>query len=235
MYLVQLLTLFVMIVIINAFNLIDGIDGLASGLAMLSATVFGVWFYLAGQIPFSVMSFALVGSLAGFFVYNVFGHKNKLFMGDTGSLVVGLIISTLVIKFNELNIVSSVPYGIHAAPAVSFVVILVPMIDTIRVMTIRIKNKRSPFSPDNNHIHHRLLQLVPHHFKVTLIIVFSNAALIIVAFSCNNYKFNVNYQFLIFFLASIVLSAIPAFLLWFKNTGRKDKIKHLDGLIIKKA
>ena len=86
-----LLTLFTMIVIINAFNLIDGIDGLASGLAMLSASIFGAWFFKVQQIQFSIMSFALVGSLAGFFLYNVFGHRNKLFMGDTGSFVVGLV------------------------------------------------------------------------------------------------------------------------------------------------
>lgn len=208
-----LLTLFVMVVIINAFNLIDGIDGLASGLAILSATVFGVWFYLAGQIPLAIMSFALVGSLTGFFAYNVFGHKNKLFMGDSGSLVVGLIISTLVIKFNELNIVNTVPFGIHNAPAVSFVIILIPMIDTLRVMFIRLLKKKSPFSPDNNHIHHRLLSLVPHHFKVTLIIVFANAILIVAAFMCNNYKFNVNYLFLSFLIIGFAVSAIPMVLI----------------------
>jgi UDP-N-acetylmuramyl pentapeptide phosphotransferase/UDP-N-acetylglucosamine-1-phosphate transferase len=92
-YLVSILiTLFTMLVIINAFNLIDGIDGLASGLAMFAATVFGAWFYLAREIQFSIMSFALVGSLAGFFIFNVFGHKNKLFMGDAGSLIIGLVI-----------------------------------------------------------------------------------------------------------------------------------------------
>src|SRR5680860_30651 len=83
-------TLFVILLIINAYNLIDGIDGLASGLAIVSGTVFGVWFYLAGHIQFSILSFALVGSLSGFFLFNVFGHKNKLFMGDNGSLVIGL-------------------------------------------------------------------------------------------------------------------------------------------------
>ena len=217
-----LLTLFVMVVIINAFNLIDGIDGLASGLAILSATVFGVWFYLAKQIPLAIMSFALVGSLTGFFAYNVFGHKNKLFMGDSGSLVVGLIISTLVIKFNELNIVNSGPFSIHGAPAVSFVIILIPMIDTLRVMSIRMHQKRSPFSPDNNHIHHRLLTLVPHHFKVTLIIVFANAILIVAAFMCNDYKFNVNYLFLSFIIIGFAVSAIPMFLIKFHKKRKKS-------------
>jgi UDP-N-acetylmuramyl pentapeptide phosphotransferase/UDP-N-acetylglucosamine-1-phosphate transferase len=216
-----LLTLFVMVVIINAFNLIDGIDGLASGLAILSATVFGVWFFLAGQIPLAIMSFALVGSLTGFFAYNVFGHKNKLFMGDSGSLVVGLIISTLVIKFNELNIANPGPFSIHGAPAVSFVIILIPMIDTLRVMSIRMHQKKSPFSPDNNHIHHRLLSLVPHHFKVTLIIVFTNAILIISAFMCNNFKFNVNYLFLSYIIIGFAVSAIPMVLIKFRKKKKE--------------
>jgi UDP-GlcNAc:undecaprenyl-phosphate/decaprenyl-phosphate GlcNAc-1-phosphate transferase len=166
-----ILSIFAMVVIINAFNLIDGIDGLASGLAIIAATAFGTWFFLAGNIQFAILSFALVGSLTGFFIYNVFGHRNKLFMGDTGSLIIGLVISALVVKFNEFNINLSESYSIKAAPAVSFAIIIVPLVDTLRVMTIRIYNKTSPFSPDNNHIHHRLLGLVSSHLKVTLIII----------------------------------------------------------------
>lgn len=207
-----LFTVFVMVVIINSFNLIDGIDGLASGLAMMAATVLGVWFYIAGHIQFSIMSFSLVGSLAGFFLYNVFGRKNKLFMGDTGSLVVGLVISTLIVKFNEFNIVKSVPYAIGAAPAVSFAIIIVPLVDTLRVMTIRISNGKSPFSPDKNHIHHRLLNLVSNHFKVTLIIVFSNLFLIGLALLFNHISFDINIQFVLIFLAGTLLSFIPSLL-----------------------
>lgn len=219
-----LFTVFVMVVIINSFNLIDGIDGLASGLAMLAATVLGVWFYIAGHIQFSIMSFSLVGSLAGFFLYNVFGRKNKLFMGDTGSLVVGLVISTLIVKFNEFNIVKSVPYAIGAAPAVSFAIIIVPLIDTLRVMTIRISNGKSPFSPDKNHIHHRLLDLVPSHFQVTLIIVFTNVFLIGLALLFNHISFDVNIQFILIFLAGALLSFIPSLLARKAAKKREKKV-----------
>jgi UDP-N-acetylmuramyl pentapeptide phosphotransferase/UDP-N-acetylglucosamine-1-phosphate transferase len=133
-----ILSIFAIVVIINAFNLIDGIDGLASGLAILSVSAYGIWFLITGNTQFAILSFALVGSLAGFFIFNVFGTTNKLFMGDTGSLIIGLVISALVVKFNEFNINASSPYAIVAAPSVSFALIIVPLVDTLRVMTIRI-------------------------------------------------------------------------------------------------
>lgn len=214
------LSIFTVLVIINAFNLVDGIDGLASGLAMVSASVIGFWFYLSGNYQFSIMSFALVGSLAGFFLYNVFGKSNKLFMGDTGSLIVGIVISTLVVKFNELNFVCTSVYKVAAAPAVSFAIIVVPMIDVLRVMSIRIAQKRSPFSPDNNHVHHRLLGLFPSHFKVTCIIVAANMLIIAFALMLNHFALNVNLQFLIIFTVGVILSTVPSILLKRKASKR---------------
>ncbi len=216
------LSIFAMVVIINAFNLIDGIDGLASGLAILAAAAFGSWFFIAGHIQFAILSFAMVGSLVGFFIYNVFGRRNKLFMGDTGSLIIGLVISALVVKFNEFNIDKTVPYAITAAPAVSFAIIIVPLIDTLRVMTIRISNKKSPFSADQNHIHHRLLKLVKSHFKVTLIIIAANAFIIAFALLLNHLSLNVNLQFILVFLLGAVISLIPSVVLKLKST---EKVK----------
>jgi UDP-GlcNAc:undecaprenyl-phosphate GlcNAc-1-phosphate transferase len=212
-----LLSIFAMVVIINAFNLIDGIDGLASGLAMLAATAFGIWFFIAGNTQFAILSFALVGSLAGFFIYNVFGHRNKLFMGDAGSLIIGLVISALVVKFNEFNIDNSIQYAIAAAPAVSFAIISVPLIDTLRVMTIRILNKKSPFTADNNHIHHRLLALVPSHLKVTLIIVATNAVFIAFALLLNQLSININLQFFLVLIIGVLFSFIPSIILKIKS------------------
>lgn len=212
-----ILSIFAMVVIINAFNLIDGIDGLASALAMLAAATFGIWFFLTGHIQFSILSFALVGSLAGFFIYNVFGKQNKLFMGDTGSLIIGLVISALVVNFNEFNIDTSVLYGIKAVPAVSFAIIIVPLVDTLRVMTIRIINKKSPFSPDTKHIHHRLLELVTSHLRVTLIIVATNILMILFALLLNFYNINVNIQFLIVLTTGVVLSLIPSIIIRIKS------------------
>ncbi len=215
-----ILSIFAMVVIINAFNLIDGIDGLASGLAILAASTFGIWFYLSGHPQFSILSFALVGSLAGFFIYNVFGRKNKLFMGDTGSLIIGLVISALVVKFNEFNIGQSIPHAIVAAPAVSLAIIIVPMVDTLRVMTIRISSKRSPFLADNKHIHHMLLELMPSHLKVTLVIMAANAVIIAFALLLNYLSLNGNLQFILVFLIGVVFSLIPSIILRFKSSQK---------------
>jgi UDP-N-acetylmuramyl pentapeptide phosphotransferase/UDP-N-acetylglucosamine-1-phosphate transferase len=212
-----ILTIFTMVVIMNAFNLIDGIDGLASGLAILAATTFGIWFYLAGNTQFAILSFALVGSLVGFFIYNVFGHKNKLFMGDTGSLIIGLVVSALVVNFNEFNIDNSIQYAVGAAPAISFAIIIVPLVDILRVMTIRILNKKSPFEADNNHIHHRLLSLVPNHLKVTLIIVATNAFIIAFALLLNKLSLNINLQFLLILITGVLISYIPSVILKIKS------------------
>ncbi|WP_346857495.1 MraY family glycosyltransferase [uncultured Draconibacterium sp.] len=219
------ITLFAIVGIINAFNLIDGIDGLASGLSMLAATVFGTWFYISGNYQLSIMSFALVGSVSAFFLYNVFGNTNKLFMGDTGSLIIGTIISILVIKFNELNISQQTLFYIGAAPSVSFAIIIVPLIDTLRVMSIRIRQKRSPFSPDNNHIHHRLLTLIPNHLKVTLIIVTVNVMLIAVALLFNHIGLNVNIQMVCIFLLGVALSFVPSILIKHKSIKKTTKAK----------
>ena len=214
------LSLFAIIVIINAFNLIDGVDGLASGLGMLASSVLGTWFYLSQNYPQAIMAFALVGALAGFFLYNVFGSRNKLFMGDTGSLIIGLIISVMIVSFNELNLTAPEPYRIGGAPAVSFAIIIVPLIDTLRVMAIRIAQRRSPFSPDKNHIHHRLLSLLGSHLKVTLTILAGNVVLIAIALGLNHWQLNVNLQFIIVFLVGLGFSAIPSYVLRTKRAKK---------------
>jgi UDP-GlcNAc:undecaprenyl-phosphate/decaprenyl-phosphate GlcNAc-1-phosphate transferase len=208
-----IITTFVMLAIINSFNLIDGIDGLASGLAIVASILLGTWFFLAGHFQLSVISFALAGSLSSFFIFNVFGKSKKLFMGDTGSLIVGLIIATLVIKFNELNIQKNLAYSLHAAPAISFSLVIVPLIDTLRVITIRLMNKKSPFAADRNHIHHRLLSLYPSHLKVSLILITANVVLFSTALLLNNLLFSVTTQFFILLLLGVFLSFIPSFLL----------------------
>jgi UDP-N-acetylmuramyl pentapeptide phosphotransferase/UDP-N-acetylglucosamine-1-phosphate transferase len=174
-----LLTAFVMIVFINAYNLIDGIDGLAAGLGIFATIIFGTWFFLSGHFEYAILSFALTGALSGFFFYNVYGSKNKIFMGDTGSLVLGTIMSVIVIKFNEFNIDQSAAWSISSAPAVSFAILIYPLFDTMRVFTIRILNKRSPFSPDKNHLHHRLLAIGFSHKQATYIIISTSILVLI--------------------------------------------------------
>lgn len=209
------ITLFTMIALINAFNLIDGIDGLASGISTLISLIFGTWFILAGHPEYGIMCFCLAGSLIAFFIFNVFGKKYKIFMGDTGSLIIGVIMVVLTIKFNELNINLQAPYAIHSAPVISIGILILPVIDTIRVFFIRISKKRSPFSPDMNHIHHKLLELGNSHLKSTLLIGFSN--IFIVAFMLSLHQIlSINNLMISVFALGFTIAYIPSFILKYR-------------------
>jgi len=174
-----ILSIFVFIVIINCINLIDGVDGLASGLAILSTTVFSLYFFDTKMYGSLLISISLLGSLIPFFIYNVFGKKNKLFMGDTGALIIGVVSVVLVVKFNELSSSNNAHYILTAAPAMSIAILFVPLYDTLQVFAIRVLNKRSPFAPDKNHLHHRLLNLGLNHIQTSSVLITLNAIIII--------------------------------------------------------
>jgi len=181
-----LFTIFVIIVVTNGFNLIDGIDGLASGISGICTLTFGIWFYITGHYEYVVLAGSLLGALIAFFRFNVFGKQNKIFMGDTGSLILGLLISILMIHFNELNIYPEFKYAVKSAPAVSIGILAVPLFDTLRVMFIRIKSKKSPFQPDKNHVHHRMVSLGFKHVHASIRIMAVNLFFIVIAFSLSD-------------------------------------------------
>ena len=153
------------IVVINSFNLIDGVDGLASSLGILTTTIFGIYFFAIQQQAYALFAFAMTGSLIAFLIFN--HHPAKIFMGDSGSLMIGLINAILVVKFINLADAPYVAVPIQSAVAVGFAILIVPLLDTLRVFSIRIFNGRSPFTPDRNHIHHLLLDRGLGHREVT--------------------------------------------------------------------
>ncbi len=169
-------TYLTIIVIVNSFNLIDGVDGLAAGLALMAVTIFGVYFYEVNMQAYAVLSFATAASLVAFLIFNF--QPAKIFMGDTGSLLLGLINSILVIKFINVANMPAVSVPISSAPAVGFAILMVPLLDTLRVFGIRIGHRRSPFSPDRNHIHHILLDRGLSHSTITLLLVAVNGVFI---------------------------------------------------------
>ena len=173
---------FVFIVLINCINLIDGVDGLASGLSIVIAGIFAVFFYSQESRDNLLISIGLLGSLIPFFIYNVFGKKNKLFMGDTGALIIGVISVVLVIKFNVLSTKSMGWFEITAAPAMSIAIFFIPLYDTLQVFTFRILNRKSPFSADKNHLHHRLLRMGLTHIQTSLILISLNLLIIICSY-----------------------------------------------------
>jgi UDP-GlcNAc:undecaprenyl-phosphate/decaprenyl-phosphate GlcNAc-1-phosphate transferase len=168
------------IVVINSFNLIDGIDGLASSLGILTMLIFGTYFFAIEQQAYSLLSFAMAGSLVAFLIFN--HHPAKIFMGDSGSLMIGLVNSILVIKFINVAGLPSVAVPIESAVAVGFAILIVPLLDTLRVFGIRIFNGRSPFTPDRNHVHHLLLERGMSHAAITFTCVGINVFFIVLAY-----------------------------------------------------
>lgn len=206
-------TLFVIILTINAYNLIDGIDGLASGLGSIGAAAFGICFFISGEFQYALLSFALLGSLIGFFIYNVYGTKNKIFMGDTGSLVIGISMSAILIRFNEMDSSTLLPTVIQESPALSFAIVIVPLVDTLRVFAIRMLNGKSPFAPDTNHVHHRLLIIFGDHRKVTFTIMFVNVLFIGIAVALKYLMIDINLQFAILIVLALMVSYVPHFVI----------------------
>lgn len=176
-YLVSYITI---IVIVNAYNLIDGVDGLAGSLGVLTTSIFGVYFFAAGLPVFSLMAFGMAGSLLAFLVFNF--NPAKIFMGDSGSLLLGLVNAILVIKFIAVADAPAAQVPITSAVAVGFSILVVPLLDTLRVFSIRIAKGRSPFIPDRNHIHHILLDRGLNHRYVTVSCVGLNIAFIVMAY-----------------------------------------------------
>ena len=176
-----LLTLFTIVVITNSFNLIDGVDGLAGSLGLLTSLIFGFYFYFSGEPLYAVLALSLAGSLIAFLIYNF--YPAKIFMGDTGSLLIGLVNSILVIKFISIASNPSSPIPLESAPALGFAILLVPLFDTLRVVSHRIINRRSPFCPDRNHIHHFLLDLGLSHRMIAFTCVAANILFIALAYS----------------------------------------------------
>jgi UDP-N-acetylmuramyl pentapeptide phosphotransferase/UDP-N-acetylglucosamine-1-phosphate transferase len=174
------LSYFTIILIINAYNLIDGVDGLAGMLGLLSMLVFGAYFHVAGIPAYSLLAFSMAGSLLGFLMFNF--HPAKIFMGDSGSLMIGLLNSILVIKFINVAESSAVPFHIESAVGIGIAVLMVPLLDTLRVFSIRIFKGRSPFSPDRNHIHHLLLDRGLNHKYVTICCFLLNVLFITLAY-----------------------------------------------------
>ena len=155
------LTMLLVVFITNAINLIDGIDGLASGLSMVALLVFGVLFVHFHMWSYAMLAFVTVGVIIPFFSYNVFGSADlgrKIFMGDTGSLTLGYILSFFVIKYCMYE--PDMLLTMKTSPVlVSFSVLMVPCLDVIRVVLWRARNKRPLFMPDKTHIHHKFLAM----------------------------------------------------------------------------
>jgi UDP-GlcNAc:undecaprenyl-phosphate GlcNAc-1-phosphate transferase len=172
-----LITIIFIVFILNAYNLIDGINGLAGCLSILALISFMFVFLKIGNIYLLKTSVILIGSIFGFLYFNF--NKAKIFMGDTGSLFIGLILSILTITLINNSQTHEI-YKSKYSLVISFLII--PIFDTLRVFVLRIMNGKSPFNADKNHIHHRLLKMGFSHLQIVLILCFVNIIIIILNF-----------------------------------------------------
>jgi UDP-N-acetylmuramyl pentapeptide phosphotransferase/UDP-N-acetylglucosamine-1-phosphate transferase len=195
------LTFIIIIGLTNAINLIDGLDGLAGSIVVTISLSLGIYFFIFGEPSFTFVAFALAGAVIGFLRYNMM--KATIFMGDTGSLVCGFIISVMSIYFVEMKSITS-------SPAISIGILIIPIFDTLRVIILRVFKGVSPFHPDKNHIHHKLLSFGIPQLSVVLILVSLNL-LIIFAVSYFSYLGNTQLILglvLIMLIISVILESV---------------------------
>jgi len=166
------ITILFAVYVVNAFNLIDGVDGLCSGTSTIILSLLGCWYIYMELYVYAMFAFSMVGVVLVFFQYNVLGRRLKIFMGDTGSLTLGYLIVFMVLKFLKVN-TSSYPdvYHIHSPLAIFAGLLFVPMFDTLRVFISRVTRGKSPFEPDQTHVHHKLLKMGFSHLQSTVILL----------------------------------------------------------------
>ena len=223
-------SVFVFLAVINAFNLIDGIDGLAGTIGVIVTATFGGFYILNERYLMVIISFALIGALIGFLRFNL-SSRRKIFMGDSGSMFIGFILAYQAISFLEFNATTVTPYTVHVAPIMAMAILSYPILDTLRVFTIRIAQKRSPFSADRNHIHHRLLALGLTHKKATLTLGIINILVIALAFIIKDLYINLQLYLLV--LAVPLLYFSPWLI--FRRGSKKSKMQRKRTLAMLRA
>lgn len=199
------LSIFTYVVVINSFNIIDGVDGLAGGIGCIASVAFGVWFLIVGSMVDAIIAFSLAGALLGFLRFNF--HPASIFMGDSGSLTVGLIICVLAIRVIEYDF-SALPQSVKfiSKPIFAMAVLSYPLLDTLRIFIYRMIRGGSPFAADNNHIHHRLLKLGLNHAQTVGVIYLFN--LILIAFTVFFTNSNTSLTFILLFLMVMLFMGI---------------------------
>ncbi len=188
LYVSYFLSFIVLLALTNSFNLIDGVDGLAATLSIITLLFLGLWFYNVGHMGYSLIIFTLVGAILSFLVFN--WHPAKIFMGDTGSLCIGFSLAVLIILFIEENgkLSASLPWKFNAPISTGIALMIIPIYDTIRIMTKRIINGKSPLAPDKSHVHHFLLRMGFQHNEVVYLLGALKIAFILLAIGMQGFS-----------------------------------------------
>ena len=197
-------SVFVFVVVVNAFNLIDGIDGLSASVGLISTSCFSVFFYLNDLVIQSVIMICYSGALVSFLIFN---FKKRLFLGDNGSMSLGVIIAfgvfSVITITNGINFVGETGYFINNSSVIVLALISFPLLDTIRVFCIRLMQGKSPFRPDRNHLHHHLTNLKLSHIESTLLVVIYTLVITGIALALNSWDITKHF-FIMLFLSSFI-------------------------------
>jgi len=203
------------IILVNAYNLIDGIDGLAGVYGVICFSLFGISYYRLGEYnyPLVILSTTIIGTVIGFLYYNLSDRSKKIFMGDTGSMLLGFLLTFTSICFMDIFIVKKVQgavfYHLNTAPVMAIAIMILPIIDTLNVIIIRLAEKRSPFDADKNHIHHKLLKLGITHKRATLYIISYYLFIVIISYFLRHVE--VNLLLIIILLLGFLGAYLPDF------------------------
>lgn len=198
------LTVFAAVGIINAINLIDGVNGLSSGFCFMSSVFFAIFFYTTGSQTMTTLAMSAAGAIVPFFLHNVFGKSTKMFIGDGGTLVIGTMMAMFVISILGKN-PGCIRIAASGAGLIPFTlaVLSMPVFDTVRVMSTRILNKKSPFHPDKTHLHHMFIDLGFSHIGTTVSILSLN--FLIVATWFVSYKLGASIDLQLYIVAGLSL------------------------------
>lgn len=203
------LTVVAVVGMINAINLIDGVDGLSSGFCILASAAFGLLFFKAGDITMVLLSLFTIGALIPFFFHNVFGMKTKMFIGDGGSLMMGVVMSSYVVTaISSGNICGDFFAGSNIGlVAFTLAVMCVPVFDTVRVMAMRIIRRTSPFHPDKTHLHHLFIELGFSHVGTTASVLLLNIIVVLLWYIAYRCGASINTQFYTVITSGVVVTA----------------------------
>lgn len=227
-YLVSVIfTIITFIILINAFNLIDGIDGLAGGYSLICSALFGISYYRLGpyNFPLVIFSVIIIGSVLAFLYYNLSKYRTaKIFMGDTGSMLLGFLLAFTCICFIDIFIDRQLPYipryHLKSAPVIAVAILILPIVDTLNVIIVRLWNKKSPFLADKNHIHHKLLKLDLTHRRSSFYIITYYLFIVAVAYSLRHT--DVNLLLVIVLSLGFLGAYLPDFIFKLRNNKLKS-------------
>ncbi len=203
------LTIFAAVGIINAINLIDGVNGLSSGFCFMASVMFAIMLYISGNTHMTILAVTAAGAIIPFFLHNVFGNTTKMFIGDGGTLVIGTMMSMFVVstlKGTSLS-ASLAKDGMGLIPF-TLAVLAVPVFDTLRVMSMRILRKQSPFHPDKTHLHHLFIELGFSHIGTTVSILTLNFLIILAWFASYKMGASIDVQLYIVLTLSILITFV---------------------------